>query len=137
MGCLKQVYLNAASIFAYAKQTVKKRLPGHWCLTPLNIISRDFNPGERNRVWCTDFTNLEYGGSTMRFSCTIIDLYNYSVVASMSLSFLNSELAINTLKRALATYKIPKGRYFIRIRAVGSHQKISLNSVGSITFSRA
>lgn len=37
----------------------------------------------------------------MRYNCTIIDLYDRSVVATLNSSYINTELAINTLKRAI------------------------------------
>ena len=95
-------YMQELHLRSIARRNRKYNCPKSENVLFPNIISRDFNPSERNRVWCTDFTNLEY-------NCTILDLYDRSVVASMNSSLLNSELAINTLKRAIATHKIPKG----------------------------
>ena len=102
-------YMQEQHLRSIARKNRKFNCPKSENVLFPNIISQDFNPSERNRVWCTDFTNLEYGGGTVRYNCTIIDLYDRSVVASMNSSLLNSELAINTLRRALATHKIPKG----------------------------
>ena len=102
-------YMQEQHLRSIARKNRKFNCPKSENVLFPNIISQDFNPSERNRVWCTDFTNLEYGGGTVRYNCTIIDLYDRSAVASMNSSLLNSELAINTLKRALATHKIPKG----------------------------
>ena len=102
-------YMQELHLRSIARRNRKFNCPKSENVLFPNIISREFNPSERNRVWCTDFTNLEYGGGTVRYNCTILDLYDRSVVASINSSLLNTELAINTLKRALATHKIPKG----------------------------
>ncbi len=43
----------------------------------------------------------------MRFNCTIIDLYDRSVVASETGKWITSELAIKTLQKALAAQRTP------------------------------
>ncbi len=104
-----QKYMHEMHLHSIARRNRKYNVPkGENVLFP-NIISRDFNPTARNKVWCTDFTNLEYGGGTVRYNCTIIDLYDRSVVASMNSNLLNTELAVNTLRRALMTHHVPKG----------------------------
>ncbi|WMJ77211.1 MULTISPECIES: DDE-type integrase/transposase/recombinase [unclassified Sedimentibacter] len=45
----------------------------------------------------------------MRYNCTIIDLYDCSVVATLNDSHITAGLAINTLKIALKRYKPGKG----------------------------
>ena len=47
-----------------------------------NIVNREFTAAARNRVWCTDFTYLHLTDGTMRYNCTILDLYSREVVAS-------------------------------------------------------
>ena len=88
-------YMQEQHLRSIARKNRKFNCPKSENVLFPNIISQDFNPSERNRVWCTDFTNLEYGGGTVRYNCTIIDLYDRSAVASMNSSLLNSELAIN------------------------------------------
>lgn len=102
-------YMHEMKLRSVARRNRKYNCPKSENVLFPNILSRNFNPTERNKVWCTDFTNLEYGGGTIRYNCTIIDLYDRSVVASLNSNLLNSELAINTLKRALSTHKISKG----------------------------
>lgn len=74
-----------------------------------NILAQDFYPEDRDHVWCTDFTNLEYGGGTVRYNCTIIDLYDRSVIATDNSNLLNTDLAIKTLRKALSLRSIRKG----------------------------
>ena len=45
----------------------------------------------------------------MRYNCTIIDLFDRSVVASANSNYINAELAINTLSKAIKAEKPPKG----------------------------
>ncbi len=58
---------------------------------------------------CTDFTFLHIRGGKQYYNCTIIDLYNRSVVYSMNSEFITSDLAIRCLKKALKQQKPKKG----------------------------
>ena len=66
-----------------------------------NKLKQDFTAGEINRKWCTDFTYLFLADHDVRYNCTIIDLYDRSVVASITDRHITSELAIRTLQKAL------------------------------------
>ena len=58
-----------------------------------NLLKRNFSPRRLNRVWCTDFTYMTLTKGTIRYNCSIIDLYDRSVVASENSSFItNHEL---------------------------------------------
>ena len=70
-----------------------------------NLLKRNFSPKQPNRVWCTDFTYMTLTNGTMRYNCSIIDLYDRSVVASENSSFITSSLAVRTLEKALSTAK--------------------------------
>lgn len=67
-----------------------------------NLLEQNFQVNTRNTKWCVDFTYLFVSGKQKHYNCTIIDLYDRRVVASSSGCKINSELAINTLKKALA-----------------------------------
>ena len=66
-----------------------------------NLLEPNFRVEKINQIWCTDFTYLFLANGTTRFNCTIIDLYDRSVVASENGKWMTSELAIRTLKKAL------------------------------------
>lgn len=66
-----------------------------------NIVNREFTAAARNRVWCTDFTYLHLTDGTMRYNCTILDLYSREVVASRCSRRIDAQLAIDTLGEAL------------------------------------
>ena len=50
---------------------------------------------------CIDFTYLNLSNGQKCYNCAIIDLYDRSVVASITSTKIDSELAIKTLKSAL------------------------------------
>ncbi len=73
-----------------------------------NLIDRDFNVDRKNMAWCTDFTYMRDPNGKFRYNCAIIDLYDRSVIASKNSSYIDSNLAIQTLKMALEKEKHPK-----------------------------
>lgn len=87
----------------YRKGTVNKVFP--------NLLNQNFNTEKANQVWCTDFTYLYLNDGTTRYNCTIIDLFDRSVVASLNGNYITAELAIETLKIAIRRHKTPKGNY--------------------------
>ena len=70
-----------------------------------NLWKRNFSPEWPNRVWCTDFTYMTLTNGTMRYHCSIIDLYDRSVVAGENSSFITSSLAVRTFEKALSSAK--------------------------------
>lgn len=74
-----------------------------------NLLNPNFFVKEKNKVWCTDFTYMRQHNGRTRYNCTIIDLYDRSVIASVNDEYINTELAIATLTEALNAEKNPKG----------------------------
>ena len=74
-----------------------------------NLLNQNFSVKEKNKVWCTDFTYMCRHNGRTRYNCTIIDLYDRSVIASVNDEHINTELAIATLEEALNAEKNPKG----------------------------
>lgn len=60
-----------------------------------------FNSLEINRKWCTDFTYLYLTNGSNLYNCTIIDLYDWSVVAGISDRNITSDLAKRILQKAI------------------------------------
>ena len=56
-----------------------------------------------NQKWYTDFTYLFLKNHEVRYNCTIIDLHDRNVIASITDCHITSDLAIRTLKKALAS----------------------------------
>ena len=71
----------------------------------LNLLRRNFYPKQPNRVWRTDFTYMTLTNGIMRYNCSIIDLYDRSVVANENSSFITSSLVVRTLEKALSSAK--------------------------------
>ena len=69
-------------------------------------------------IWCTDFTYIWLANGKMRYNCSIIDLYDRSVVATANLDYINAELAKTILEKALsvenAALFIEKNMEFVR-----------------------
>jgi transposase InsO family protein len=70
-----------------------------------NIVNREFKTKAPNDIWCTDFTYLTLRNGQKRYNCTILDLYDRSFVASLNIKWIDSDLAINTLRMALEINK--------------------------------
>ena len=68
-----------------------------------NLIKQKFRADSRNQKWCTDFTYLFLTDGSKRYNCTILDLYDRSVIASITDKNITADLAIRTLKKALAS----------------------------------
>ena len=75
-----------------------------------NLINQDFSAEKANQKWATDFTYLFLANGETRYNCSIIDLHDRCVVASITDRHITSELAIRTLQKALKSQKnISKG----------------------------
>lgn len=74
-----------------------------------NLLHRVFTVAKPNHVWATDFTYLPLADGTMHYNCTIIDLYDRSVVATLNGASITANLAIRTLQKALKRHKPAKG----------------------------
>ena len=66
-----------------------------------NLLNQNFVVEKPNQVWCTDFTYLYLKNGSVRYNCTIIDLYDRSVAASVNDRFITSDLAIRAVDKAI------------------------------------
>ena len=66
-----------------------------------NLLKQDFTAKARNTRWCVDFTYLFLANHSKRYNCTIIDLYDRRVVASVNSRHIDTKLAIAALTKAL------------------------------------
>ena len=66
-----------------------------------NKLNQDFTASERNQKWCTDFTYLFLTNGSKRYNCTIIDLHDRSVIASITDKHITADLAKRTLEKAI------------------------------------
>ena len=66
-----------------------------------DLVGRNFKTDRINHIWCADFTYLNLSNGVIRYNCTIIDLFDRSVVSSVNGKWINSHLAVSTLEKAL------------------------------------
>ena len=107
----KQIFLSKATVHKYMNTELKlhcicrRKRPGykksHAHKIFPNLLNQNFAVEKANQVWCTDFTYIFLTNGAMRYNCTIIDLYDRSVVASETGKWITSDLAISTLEKAL------------------------------------
>lgn len=74
-----------------------------------NLLGQDFRAEARNRKWCTDFTYLFLDNGAKRYNCSILDLYDRRVVASLNSRRINTDLAKAALAAALRKAGRPEG----------------------------
>ena len=84
----------------------RKGIPGYRLMTALLKSKgiRQFTVDYPDKFWCTDFTYIPLSDGSMRYNCTIIDLYDRSVIASVSGRNITAVLAIETLSKAISQH---------------------------------
>ena len=93
------VELGLKSVTRKAKYRYRKG-PDAFAISS-NLITREFRAEKRNSKWCIDFTYLFLADKRKRYNCTIIDLYDRRVVASVCGKRIDAQLAIDTLSEAI------------------------------------
>lgn len=78
-----------------------------------NKIKQDFTADTVNQKRCTDFTYLFLDSQEVRYNCTIIDLHDRSVAASITDRHITSGPAIRTLQKALDSQPAIKGELIL------------------------
>ena len=83
----------------------RKKRPNYEYGTPhkvfKNKLNQNFTADERNQKWCTDFTYLFLTDGSKRYNCSIIDLHDRSIVASITDKAIMADLAKRTLQKAM------------------------------------
>ncbi len=77
-----------------------------------NLIDQTFSAERPNQIWCVDFTYIYLKGGEVRYNCTIIDLYDRSVVVTVNGKHITTELALRALIIALKRHKPSRGLIF-------------------------
>ncbi len=75
-----------------------------------NKLKQNFTAEKPSQKWCTDFTYLFLKNGDVRYNCSIIDLYDRSVMASIMDRHITSDLAIRTLQKALDSQSTLRNR---------------------------
>lgn len=99
------------------RSVVRRKKPGYRKGTPHkvfeNLLAQDFTAESPNEKWCTDFTYLFLTDGSKRYNCSIIDLYDRSVIAGITDRNITSDLAIRTAKKALESQPVVKGELML------------------------
>ena len=74
-----------------------------------SLLKQDFRAEAKNKIWCTDFTYIRLANGKMRYNCSILDLYDRSIVASVNGTYINTELAKKALEKALKSENPQEG----------------------------
>lgn len=75
-----------------------------------NKLRQDFRADHANGKWCTDFMYLFLKNGETRYNCSIIDLHDRSIIASVTDGQITSDLVIRTLKKTMESQpQIKKG----------------------------
>ena len=98
-------YMNEMGIKATLQKKKLKYVKGLIHKTFDNLLDQDFTASAPNKVWCTDFTYLELSGGKKRYNCSIVDLFDRSVIASKNSKFIDAKLAVETLELAIRKHK--------------------------------
>lgn len=98
---MKKYNLKPEYIKRIKPNTIKKRIEEN--VKP-NLLKRQFDVGERNKVWVTDITYLIWKDKRAYLS-TILDLYDRRVVAYKISKFNNNQLVMDTLNEAIVKEK--------------------------------
>lgn len=74
-----------------------------------DLLNQNFYAEKPNRIWCVDFTYLYLKDGKVRYNCTIIDLYDRSVIATVNGAHITTELALRALLIAVKRHKPAEG----------------------------
>ena len=92
------------SKYRYIKGRTSKIFP--------NLLNQEFYAPEKNKIWCCDFTYLPMGDGQMRYNCSILDLYDRSIVATLNGDHIDADLAQRTLQKAIIKENPKRGLIF-------------------------
>lgn len=119
----KKIHLSANTVHKYMNvelqlfTVVRRKKPGYQKHNPHkvfpNLIKQDFSAPDANQRWCTDFTYLFLKDGSVRYNCAILDLYDRSIISSITDKEITSDLAIRTLKKALQSQPKIKGELIL------------------------
>ena len=98
-------YMKELKIRSVVRRKKPKYVKGEAHKVFENKLNRNFTADEKNKKWCMDFTYVFLSDGSKRYNCSIIDLYDRSIVASITDRFITADLAIRTLERAIKAQK--------------------------------
>ena len=69
------------------------------------LLNENFTASQVNQIWCKDFNYISLTNGTIRYNCSITDLYNRSFVTSKNGKWITTDTAIRTLDKALKSQR--------------------------------
>ena len=132
-------YMNRElQLFSLLKRRTPGYIKGNIHKVFPDLLNQNFKAENVNQKWCTDFTYLFLKDGQKRYNCSIIDLYDRSVIASLNSKTMTAELAINTLKRLFPHSLSQRVVWFYTvIKALNTHQKPLLSFVNLLMLLKA
>lgn len=113
------------------RSIVRSKKPGYRHRTAhkvcANLFQQDFTADKPNQKWYMDFTYLFLKNREVRYNCTILDLYDRSVVSGVTDRNITSGLAIRTFPKALDAYHA-KDVLLLHSGQGSQHTRLSLTS---------
>ena len=107
-------YMNKEmGLYAIVRPKKPEYMPGKPHKVFENKLAQNFTAERANQKWCTDFTYLFLKNGEVRYNCSILDLYDRSIIASITDRHITSELAIRTLQKALDSQPMRKGELLL------------------------
>lgn len=106
-------YMHALGLTSITRRKSKyKYIKGRASKIFPNLLNQDFYAPEKNKIWCCDFTYLPMGDGQMRYNCSILDLYDRSIVATLNGDHIDADLAQRTLQKAIIKENPKRGLIF-------------------------
>lgn len=68
-----------------------------------NLLQQDFTATKVNQKWCTDFTYLLLTDGGFRYNCSVLDLHDRSILASITDKNITSDHGIRTVQKTHAS----------------------------------
>ena len=137
----KGTYISCATVHKYMNTEMqlfsvsRRKKPGyvHGAAHKVydNKLKQNFHAKKRNRKWCTDFTYLTLADGRKRYNCTIIDLYDRSVIAGITDRNITSDLAKRTLEGNPFTVR---NRFKTADTSFGSGKPVHIQGVHRILY---
>jgi transposase InsO family protein len=75
-----------------------------------NLLKQDFTAEKINQKWCTDFTYLFFTDGSKRYNCSVLNLHDRSILASITDKHITADLAIRTIKKIIGVPAVRQGR---------------------------
>jgi len=112
----ENIFLSPNTVYLYMKELSLKSITrrkyhyerGESHKVFANLLEQNFTAAKPNEKWCTDFTYLHLENGEKHYNCSILDLYDRSIVASICSDKIDAQLAIRTLQKALKQENYPK-----------------------------